>query len=181
MVKRNKLILKIIIPIVCVAGVLLIMAPSIMVLYMMHIGAWRYNIDFKACQDECEYVKDYVLSRFEGSEKKTLCVHSEDSDDGHMVYYLYDLDEQVRYEDEQLSDALSVLYEAFKTDGSIHLDSIDVWEDQTRFSINVGVYQLAYLPDGKPKWILYPSNDVKVEYQSLGNGWYHVIDSPWSE
>ncbi|MBQ9700916.1 MAG: hypothetical protein IJV71_09905, partial [Lachnospiraceae bacterium] len=83
--------------------------------------------------------------------------------------------------DEQLSDALSVLYEAFKTDGSIHLDSIDVWEDQTRFSINVGVYQLAYLPDGKPKWILYPSNDVKVEYQSLGNGWYHVIDSPWSE
>lgn len=179
--KRNKITLKIVIPIVCVVGVLLIMVPAIIVLHATYIGAWRYNVDFEACQDECEYVKDYVLSRFEGSEKKTLCVHSEDNHDGHKSYYLYDLNEQVNYEDEQLSDALAVLYKAFKTDGSINLESIDVWEDQIRFSINVGVYQLAYLPEGKPEWILKPLNGVKIEYQSLGNGWYHVIDSPWSE
>lgn len=178
--KRNKTTLKIVIPIVCVVGVLLIMVPSIMVLHMMHIRAWGYNIDFDVCEDECEYVKDYILSHFEGCEKKTLCVEMKKNAEGDKTYYLYDLDEQVRYEEEKLSDALSVLYDAFKTDGSICLEDIHIWEDQIRFSINIGSYQLAYLTEGKPTWIIEPSNDNKIEYKSLGNGWYHVIDSPWS-
>lgn len=135
-----------------------------------------YYADFESYKEEFVLIKDYIAEGFRDVEDRKL--YYKRSDDGSYTLFSYSCEEKWVVPDEVASALDTVDNQAFAYKDS-RFDCIRIYGERISFTIENGQYTLTYSPEGRPKFVNFPDEDVFFYTKRLGDGWYHVKKINW--